>query len=625
MFTLALLTALSVAPADTARPLPRSIPELEARIQEILDSSHTPAVSVALVSRDRVLWTAGLGFANVAARRPATERTLFRIGSTSKAFTSLAVMQLVEEGRLSLDDPLSRYLPEIAFRNRWEASDPVRVANALEHSTGFDDWAFRDYANSDPTPLTLRQGLDFNPTTRVSRWRPGTRVAYCNSGPPLGAYVVEKLTGQPFDRFAEERLFRPIGMPTATYLPPDTSVVDAATLYHGDGVTPFPYWHVLMRPAGSINASAIDMAAYVRLLLNRGMVDGRPLVSAASVERMERSERSLTATAGLTVGYGLHLGRYVDSSFVWVGHDGGVSGGLTNMAYLPDAGVGFAFMINSGNGPAYAQLSQLIRGYLTQSLPRPARPPRAPLSPLARRYAGWYQSDNPRVQRFYFLERLALSRVRVTDTSLVIDPVIGKAETLLPVAERTFRGPTEPVATLALIDDSADDRPVAIERMGYLLPTSLVRIPTALAWLEIALAALWVVVVALTVIVTVVKLLRFLIRKLRRRPTLRPTTGLFWWPFSTTVALGVSLALLLVALNSGDAGALGTRTAVYLGLFAGFLSYGLLALGGAGMAVLRPREAGPVARWAGNVAALIHLVAAGYLTWWGVIGWRPWA
>lgn len=625
MLTLAFAVALAAVPSDSARPLPRTVPELKARIEEILDSTHTPGASVALVSRDSVLWTAGLGLADVAARRPATERTLFRIGSTSKAFTSLAVMMLVEEGRLSLDDPLEELIPDVWFENRWESTDPVRVVNALEHTTGFDDLSFASYASNDPTPLTLKAGLDLSRSNRVSRWRPGTRVSYCNSGPPLAAYVVEKLTGEPFDRLVEERLFRPIGMPTATYLFPDTARVPMATLYHQDGVTPTPYWHVVIRPAGAINASALDMAAYVRFLLNRGAVDGHQLVAPASIERMERSKRSLTAQAGLPVSYGLHLATYVDSGFVWVGHDGGVNGGLTNMAYLPDVGVGFAFMINSANGKAFQAIGRLIRDYLTQDLPRPALPPVAPLSGLARgTYTGWYRLDNPRNQRFYFLERLSLIRVAATDTSLELKPLMGRKATLLPVSDRLFRGPTEPVPTLALIDDGDDGRPVAIEQMGYLLPASMARISAGQALLELGLTAIWVAVLALTALVAAVKFLAFVVRKIRRRPALKATSALFWWPFWTAAAFAAGVVITLRALGSGDLDVLGTPTGTSVAVFTCFLLYGLLAAAGFAVVWLRPRFAGPAARWSGRLAVAIHLIAAGYLAYWGLIGWRPW-
>ena len=149
-----------------------------------------------------------------------TPDTLFRIGSISKGFAALSILKLVEQGKLTLNDTVRSLVPEIQFQNPWEATDPVRVVHLLEHTTGFDDMALKDYANNDPKPLTLKEGLDFNPATRVSRWRPGSRYAYCNSGPPIAAYIVEKITGQRFEDYVEENFFRPLHMDSASYLGP---------------------------------------------------------------------------------------------------------------------------------------------------------------------------------------------------------------------------------------------------------------------------------------------------------------------------------------------------------------------------------------------------------------------
>ena len=146
------------------------------------------------------------------------------------------------------------------FENGWEATDPIRVVHLLEHTTGWDDIHLREYAKQAPDSMSLREGLDYDHHSRISRWRPGTRMAYCNSGPPVAAYIVEKLTGQRFEDFVSRTLFRPIGMKTATYFEPAPGT--GTTLYHNDGKTPYRYWNILLRPAGSINASANDMAAY---------------------------------------------------------------------------------------------------------------------------------------------------------------------------------------------------------------------------------------------------------------------------------------------------------------------------------------------------------------------------
>jgi CubicO group peptidase (beta-lactamase class C family) len=606
--------------SDSQAP-PRTIPELESRIRHVLERTHTPGVSIAVVSRDSVVWQAGLGLADVASGREATPETLFRIGSASKTFTALMILLLEQEGRLHLDDPIRRYVPELAFQNAWESTDPVRIVNVLEHTAGWDDWSLRVFANSDPTPLTLRQGLDLDTRGRTSRWRPGTRVSYTNWGPPVAAYIVEKVTHRSFEALVHDRLFVPIGMRTATFRQPSPGV-PTATLYHRDGTTPFPYWHVAGRPTGAINASATDMAAYVRFLLNRGAVNGRQLLPAAAMVRLELPRSSLTARAGLAVGYGLFLTTYATGGFVWVGHTGEVPGGLTTLAYRPDAGVGYAFVINSSNGAAARELDALIRGYLTAGAPRPTPPPITPMSSLARARTGWYVADNPRMQRFYFLERMqGLVRVRVNDSALIADPVLGEAVRYVPVSPTLFRGLDDPVATVALVDNAADGRAASLELAGYGLPLSFRRISPATAYLTVGLGAAF----CLTTLASLLFAPALILVGVFRLNRYLEQMWVSMWPFVS--ALSVVACFLIVKLSREDALArFGKATPWSIGLFAGTTLFAVATVLGVVLVARSPRSAlrDPV-RLHALVSGVINVIVVVYLAWWGVLGWRIWA
>jgi CubicO group peptidase (beta-lactamase class C family) len=506
------------------------------------------------------------------------------------------------------------------MRNPWDGSDPVRVVHLLEHATGWDDLALRDYALSDST-VTLRQGLDYTPRTRASRWRPGTRVAYCNSGPAVAAYIMEKQTGRPFEDLVRERLFEPIGMTTATYFPPAPPEA-LATLYHSDGVTPHDYWHISVRPAGAINASARDMARYVQFLLNRGRTStGEQLIPAEAIVAMERPRSSLTARSGLTLGYGLHLGTYVDSAFVWVGHDGGVNGGLTIMAYRPDQGVGFTVMINAGNGEAIEKIDRLVRDYVTRDQPRPSPPQAVAMPQLARDRAGWYRFDNPRVQGLYFVERITgLVRVRAGDSTLTVRPLVGEGDNYIPVNERLFQKVGEPVPTLALVDDPANGRDQALERMGYLLPASYHRVAAPVAWLEVGVMLLFLAGTVVTLLFALVWVPRWVFRRLRDVPRLH----LRAWPLLNAVSLIVLVGVFI--LSSEDLiPRFGNPTGWSYTLFGATLAFGLSALIGALVAWRRgAAEVKRGVRLYARVVCSVNAVVAAYLAWWGVIGWRTW-
>ena len=243
----ALLCVIRLVAADPPKPsVPKTTPELEQAIRKVLAENKTPGAGVAIVSRDRVLWTAGIGKADVAAGTDATPDTLFRIGSVSKSFVSLSVLRLQEQGRLHLSDSAHSLAPEIWFHNPWESTDPVRVVHLLEHTAGFDDLHLKEYASSDPTPMTLRAGLDYHPDSRISRWRPGTCFSYCNSGPAFAAYIVQKVTGQCFEDYVRENFFQPLRLDTVSFfLTPDVEK-KLTRLYRPDGRTPYPYWHITM-------------------------------------------------------------------------------------------------------------------------------------------------------------------------------------------------------------------------------------------------------------------------------------------------------------------------------------------------------------------------------------------
>ena len=510
-----LLWASSVfaEPAPTEPAAPTTLSQLQSRLAAILKETHLPGVSVAIVRADGPEWIGAIGVADVASGQPATADTLFRIGSTSKAFVSLSILQLVEAGKVRLEDPVTQYIGTQWFQNPWEAAHPTLIVDLLEHTTGWDDMHLRDFAKQAPG-MTLADGLDYDPSSRVARWRPGTRMAYCNSALAVAALVIEKVTGQRFEDYVQQHLFTPIGMTTATYFAPEGH--PATTLYHDDGKTPFPYSHITVRPAGAINASARDMAAYVALYLHRGSIGATPLVSSAAIDRMEVPTRTFAARDGLQLGYGLSNYAVIDHGFVYHGHDGGVMGGVTQMAYLKDAGVGYFFSINAGNAVAFKKIADAIRGYITHDLVKPAVPAAAPMPSFATAYAGWYQPDSPRAQNMYFVERLmGLTRVQVTADALTLQGLMGPAHRYVAVQGRTLRlhdtDADEPVASLALITPNAEGRFIGLGEGG-----TFKQVPGWQVWAELGGLALWCLAVVATLLYAVCWLGAALLG--RRRP-----------------------------------------------------------------------------------------------------------
>lgn len=141
--------------AQPAGPVIRSVPELTDSIRRIMAQEHVPGQLLVVVARDSVLFAGGLGEANVTTHRPVTAHTLFRIGSVTKSFTALGLLQLIGQGKLRLTDEVRKIAPEVPIDNPWAATDPVRVVHLLEHTAGFDDLHLNHYNNhgaTDPPP-----------------------------------------------------------------------------------------------------------------------------------------------------------------------------------------------------------------------------------------------------------------------------------------------------------------------------------------------------------------------------------------------------------------------------------------------------------------------------------------
>ena len=601
---------------ETPKPA-QSIPELRQQLEKILADSHTPGMSVAIVHRDGPEWVAGLGKSDVAANHATTDETLFRIGSTSKAFASLSILKLVDEGKLSLLDPVRKLVSEIWFENRWEATDPVRVVDLLEHTTGWDDMHLREYVK-DAKGMTLRQGLDYYKHSRISRWRPGTRMAYCNSGPPVAAYIVEKITGQRFEDYVTQNFFLPIGMKTATYFEQPSPRL--TTLYHPDGKTPYFYWNIIERPAGAINASAKDMAAYVQFYLNRGAVGGTQVVPAADIDRIETPTRTWAAQEGLKAGYGLSNYTSIHDGFVYHGHNGGMDGGLTDMSYMPECGVGYFYSINAGNGDAFGKIGDAIRAYVTRSLQRQPVPAAAQLPANAREYAGWYEPASPRSEFAHFLERLlGLQRVRFGGGNLLLSSLNQIDQPFVPVSGEQFRylpkkDHPEPIATAMLLTPNAEGRFVFIGG-------TLKHIPTWFAIAEIVLVA-WFALASVSILLYAPFWMFGGLIKRRRRPAER---AIRLWPLIAVLSLLAFVGLVILSGNDAIA-RLGNLTIYSFGLTVTTLFFAVASLAAAvALWLARKQEIRRFVRWFSIAVTSALLIATVYLAYWGVIGIRTWS
>lgn len=616
VLTLFLFISCKNESQETENPTPPgTVEELKSAIEKVLEETKTPAAGIALVNQDGPVWIAGLGKADMEKDLDANENTMFRIGSVSKMFVALAILKLQEEGRLTLKDRVRDLIPEIWFENKWEDTHPVLVEHLLEHTTGWDDFHLAEFAHNDPAPVTLKEGLDFHPHSRTSRWIPGTRTSYCNSGPGVAAYIVEKITGQPFEEYIQNNFFQPMGMQNMTYFKSDVYNKLGATLYLKD--KPQEYWHILMRPAGSINASPKDMAKMVMFFIHRGMADSMQLISDASLKRMETSLTTSGAASGIEEGYGLHNYTTPHKSFVYRSHNGGVNGGLTDFSYLPEHNVGYALMINSGDAGALYRISGLIRDFQTRGFEAKTVSPDSQLTGKHAAVSGYYRAINPRNQFIYFLEKiLNVQRIWCSQDSIFQKGLLGgNTMKYLPADNNRFKSPETGLINMAFVTD-----PLAgeiIQSGGQ----ALRRISMVQAYGQLIIGAWWLLFMAISVLLGLIWPFCYWRGQIKGGSNIR----IRLWPLLGS--LFTIIIILLVIAGEGDMyKPVGTVTLLSVSIMVLTIAFAITSAWSV-FCILKERR-GSMNRliyWHSAILSALHLIVTVYLLWNGVIGMRTWA
>src|SRR5713226_2220985 len=329
---------------------PRTLPELREAMKSVLEREHVPGAGVALVANGQLIWCGGIGKADLAANRDVTCDTEFRVGSISKTFVALALLKLQEEEKINLYARLQDAAPEVPVENLWEWSHPVRIVNLLEHTAGFDEMEFSEVYNlHDRYDFPLLDVFRRFRRPQMARWPPGTRMSYSNPGYAVAGYLIEKVTGKPFDQYIRDTFLRPLGIERADYPFTDANKPLLAAAYNGNPPKAVGYPFIYLRPAGDLKASPGELAKLVQFLLRRGKTGDAQRVTTESILRVEAPETTLAAKSGLRLGYGLCNYSSVEGGVVTHGHDGGIDGFISSYRYMPEQNWGYVILLNSDN------------------------------------------------------------------------------------------------------------------------------------------------------------------------------------------------------------------------------------------------------------------------------------
>ncbi len=602
------LAALFPARAADEKPVPpKTVDELDRKLAQTFADLKIPGASVAVIENNQVVLTKAYGLADVASRKQAMPETVFRAGSISKNFVGVAVMMLVEEGKLDLNAKLADLAPEIKFTNPWESTDPVRLVHLMEHTTGFDDIRFSQYL-LDGKDMPLKQAIDlYGPY--VSRWKPGTYPAYSNAPPVIAAYIVEKVSGQSWADFTRTRIFEPLGMTSAHWVRTPDIEARLSKSYRSDGVTEEPYVDIPGKPAGSLNVTPTDLAKFALMMIGRGTYNGVTILKPESVDRIETPQSTLAVRSGLKLGYGLGNLAIPREKGIFHGHDGGIDGFLSTYLYEPSRGAGLVMMVNQPNGDAL-QAMELTVSYLERDWPKPAVT-RVEQDPEAlAKLAGIYKQAAPRVQMVAPLEEfMGTQNARFVNGKLEIEGI-----ERIPVGPLVFQRTDRSAPTIVFIP-TADG--------AQMLSSNGAR--RQVSQLEVIAKSAFVILYALCLAVSLLYFVVWFISLFLGRLSERGGLLVRAIPFLTILALPALLGTLLMALGADTSLIiLGTPSAMAMAIYG--LSLAVPILGALSVfASLAARFETPyLVRGFAFVNGALALIAATYLWQFGWVGLKTW-
>jgi CubicO group peptidase (beta-lactamase class C family) len=339
---------------------------LDALIPAQLQNRDMAGAVISVVKDGQVLLAKGYGYADFTAKKPVVaDKTLFRPGSISKVFTATAVMQIVEQGKLDLDRDVSDY---VDFAIPKTFPEPITLRRLLTHTAGFEETLKNLFVPSAAEMRPIRDYLIAAMPARI--FAPGTVPSYSNYGLTLAGYIVERVSGEPFDKYIGAHILTPLKMDHSTFAQPLPEALepDMSPGYLAAAQGPRKFEFVPASPAGALSATATDMTRLMLALLGEGTLDGATILKPESVRAMESRQfefhPALHAIGLILMDYSMNGQRIV-------GHGGDTIFFHSDMILMPDAHVGLFISYNSAGSRIGGGRTEVVRGFLNRYFPEP--------------------------------------------------------------------------------------------------------------------------------------------------------------------------------------------------------------------------------------------------------------
>ena len=332
IFSLALV--FSCSSVEKQKDYSAVVSKLKAAINYEMEDKNLPAFGVVLVEGSKTIWTNNIGFENPNMDKVADENTIYRIGSVSKLFTDIGIMQLVEKGEIDLDVPVSTYLPDFIPDNI--SGTPITLRQLMSHKSGLirEPKVGNYFDESSPTLEATVGSLNGTPLI----YKPETKTKYSNAGIAVVGRVIEKTQGIPFTDYLKTNVLDPIGLKNSAFVP--TKFVDEHLAYgemwsYDGRIFPAPKFELGMAPAGSMYATMNDLGKFIKFLFGNGAGENGQVLDKETLALMWEPQFEMD-------NYGLGFNLTKSGDFLQVGHGGAIYGFSTQLSAIPELKLGIA-------------------------------------------------------------------------------------------------------------------------------------------------------------------------------------------------------------------------------------------------------------------------------------------
>lgn len=345
----------------------------------LIKIGHYPSLSACIVKNSTVIWAGQYGMYDLELGKPATEDTIYTVASITKTIASTALMQLYEHGYFSLDDDVNQYLP-FSLRNPNFPDDPITIRMLLSHSSSLnpDPESYHWFNFSHPPPVPgypdpwlrdylLPNGLYYTPLIWSTTYRPGERMQYANINFDLVAYLVQLLSGEPYDQYCTDHLFTPLSMTHTGFRLSDLPTEDVAIpyLYHNRSYDPLPYYQLLHYPVAGLLTTAEDLLHFLIAQMNHGVYQNIRILANDTVDLMQTIQPPGNRYYNYRYGLGWMIEEKPFQHTTIIGHTGDIPGVHTRMFMNPNEHTGVICLFNSDRStPTKMLVSLLIQNLL---------------------------------------------------------------------------------------------------------------------------------------------------------------------------------------------------------------------------------------------------------------------